>query len=499
MNLSLYQKLAVSIVVIFCFICALVYNWSKQLESTSKHHAEQNLHLALAEHLVQDNPLIKEGVYDYTALENLFHTLMLLGPAFEFYFVDENGKILTYSAEPGKVKRSHINLSPIKRLLNDATATPIYGDNPRNSEQQKIFSAAPVYNQDKLQGYLYVIIGGEAYDTTLNNIKKNDQLWLAALWLGSALIFLLIAMLILLRFFTNPIQRLAKDVSNIEAANYSLTDTQLSDYANHNNNEVHRLGRSVQAMLTRINEQFKAQEQSDNQRKELLTHLSHDLRTPLASLQGFLEVLNQSKGLLSEEEQKEYLHVSLNNCGQLKLLIEQIFELAHLENGDIHINKETFNLGEIIYDCIAKFSLAADKKGINLAVQPAICDFPVVADIAKLERVLSNLIDNAIRHTPKGGNIAVQVHKDNEQQLFVNVSDTGVGIKEEELTAIFDPHYQASNSNKEGRQQGGLGLAICKGLLQLMDSEINVRSELGKGTMFTFNLPQEVKTSSSAI
>ncbi len=493
MNLSLYQKLAVSLVVIFCFICALVYSWSKQLELTSKHHGEQNLHLALAEHLVQDNPLIKEGVYDYAALENLFHTLMLLGPAFEFYFVDENGKILTYSAEPGKVKRTHINLVPLKKLINNPAAAPIYGDDPRNKAQQKIFSVAPVFNNDKLQGYLYVIIGGEAYDTSLNTIKNNDKLWLAALWLGAALAFLLIAMLILLRFFTNPIQRLARDVSNIEAANYSLTDTKLSNYSTQKSNEVHSLGRNIQAMVTRIDEQFKALEQSDKQRKELLTHLSHDLRTPLASLQGFLEVLNQSGSQLSAQEQQEYLHVSLNNCAQLKQLIEQIFELAHLENGEISIHKETFNLGELIYDCIAKFSLTAEKKGLNLTVEPAICDFPVVADIAKLERVLSNLIDNAIRHTPKGGSIAVNVKRIDEKQLFVQVSDTGVGIKHDELNAIFNPHYQASNSNNEGRQQGGLGLAICKGLLKLMDSEINVQSELGKGTMFSFNLPQKIK------
>ncbi|TMO70904.1 two-component sensor histidine kinase [Pseudoalteromonas sp. S3785] len=492
-NLSLYQKLAISLVIIFCFICALVYSWSKQLELNSKHHGEQNLHLALAEHLVQDNPLIKEGVYDYKALENLFHTLMLLGPAFEFYFVDENGKILTYSADPGKVKRTHINLAPLKTLINNPDAAPIYGDNPRDQTQQKIFSVAPVFNNDTLQGYLYVIIGGEAYDTSLNNIKSNDRLWLAALWLTSALAFLLIAMLILLRFFTNPIQRLAQDVSNIEAANYSLTDTKLSNFSTQKSNEVHSLGRSIQAMVTRINEQFKALEQSDKQRKELLTHLSHDLRTPLASLQGFLEVLNQSGSQLSANEQQEYLHVSLNNCAQLKQLIEQIFELAHLENGEISIHKETFNLGELIYDCIAKFSLAADSKGIKLSVEPAICDFPVVADIAKLERVLSNLIDNAIRHTPNGGNIAVHVKHIDNAQLFVQVSDTGVGIKHDELDAIFNPHYQASNSNNEGRQQGGLGLAICKGLLALMDSEINVQSELGKGTMFSFNLPQKIK------
>lgn len=494
MNLSLYQKLAWSLVSVFCCICALVYSWSKQLEQASQHHGEQNLHIALAEHLVHDNPLLQEGIYDYQALENLFHTLMLLGPAFEFYFVDPKGEILTYSAKPGKVKRSHINLTPLKRLIADPQITPIYGDDPRDKNNQKIFSAAAVYDNAKsLQGYLYVIIGGEAYDTTLNKIKANDSLYLALLWFVAALAFLLVAMLILLRFFTTPIKHLAVEVSRIEAANYSLSDNQLADYSNPKNNEVHTLGRSVQAMLNRIDEQFKALEESDLKRRELLTHLSHDLRTPLASLQGFLEVLTQSNQKLTPQEQQHYLQVSVNNCQQLKSLIEQVFELAHLENGQIKIHPETFNLGELIYDCVAKFGITANKKGIQLSVKPAICDFTVEADIAKLERVLSNLIDNALRHTPRGGEIVVHVHNIDNEQLYVDVSDTGVGINQEELTAIFEPHYQASNSNKEGRQQGGLGLAICKGLLKLMNSDIKVNSELGKGTQFSFNLPQKIK------
>ncbi|KTF13766.1 sensor histidine kinase [Pseudoalteromonas sp. H105] len=491
-NLSLYQKLAWSLVVIFCFICALVYNWSKQLEHSSQHHAEQNLHLNLAEHLVQDNPLIKKGVYDYKALENLFHTLMLLGPAFEFYFVDPDGKILTYSAQAGKVKRTHINLSPLKRLIKDPTLTPLYGDDPRDQNKQKIFSAVAVYNQETLQGYMYIIIGGEAYDTTLSRIQANDSLYVKGLWLIAALLFLFIAMLLLFKFFTSPIKRLANDISQIEAANYQLTDFKLPVYSN-KNNEIGHLSRGIQAMLNRIDEQFKALQQSDLRRRELLTHLSHDLRTPLASLQGFLEVLTSPARHLSNQEQQHYLAVSNNNCHQLKRLIEQIFELANLENGQITIKTETFNLGELIYDCIAKFSLAAQNKGINLGVEPAICDFTVVADIAKLERVLSNLIDNAIRHTNHGDSINIRVTKTHTEQLYVDVSDTGIGINKEELTAIFEPHYQASNANKAGRQQGGLGLAICKGLLKLMNSEINVHSEIGKGTQFRFNLTQKIK------
>ncbi len=483
-SMTLYQKLAWSLVLIFSLLCALVFNWSKQLEQSSVHHAQQNLHLQLAEHLVHDNPLIQQGVYDYEALENLFHTLMVLGPAFEFYFVDTQGKLLTYSAKPGQVVRQHINLSPIKQLISTPNATPIYGDDPRSPDRQKIFSAAAVYNQQQLQGYLYVIIGGQAYETTLNNIKANDNLWLGAMWLIAAMLALFIAMLILFRFFTLPLKQLNKEVCKIKAANFSLTKMSLnSSYIA--NNEIGYLSKGINAMLARIDEQFQSLQQADKQRRELLTHLSHDLRTPLSSLHGFLEVINKPHSHLNEQERRHYLNLAMDNCQQLKLLIEQIFELANLECGQVKIQSETFNLGELIYDCVAKFSLTAQQHRIKLTVIPKICDFTVIADIAKLERVITNLLENAIRHTPPGGSISIHVTQ-LASQVYVEVADTGVGIHKDELTAIFEPHYQAKNSVKRG--SGGLGLAICKQLLKLMNSNIEVQSTLGEGSQFKFNL-----------
>lgn len=483
-SMTLYQKLAWSLVIIFSLLCALIFNWSKKLEQHSQHQAQQQLHIHLAEHLVNDNPLIKQGVYDYKALENLFHTLMVLGPAFEYYFVDPEGNLLTYSAKPGKVVRQKISLSPIKKLIAQPSSTPIYGDDPRNVEGQKIFSAAPVYNQQKLQGYLYMIIGGQAFDATLNEVKRDNPVWLGAMWFVAAMVALFITMLLLFRFFTSPLKQLNKEVSRIKAANYSLTEMALSP-SYMGNNEIGNLSKGIYGMLSRIDEQFKSLQQIDKQRRELLTHLSHDLRTPLASLYGFLEVIKKPHPHLSEHEQQRYLSLAMDNCQQLKLLIEQIFELANLECGQVKIKTETFNLGELIYDCVAKLALNAEAAGVTIKVTPKICDFPVTADIAKLERVLTNLIENAIRHTPSKGLITVEVSQLNEQ-VFVSVSDTGVGIHADELTAIFEPHYQARNSIKRG--QGGLGLAICKQLLKLMNSDIEVHSTLGKGTQFRFNL-----------
>ena len=112
MKLSLYQRLALSVCCAFIIIASLLFYWSNSLAQQSKYQAEQKLHIELAEHLAQDNPLLQDGVYDKKALENLFHTLMLLGPAFEFYFLDGQGNILTYSADAEKIKRKSIDLTP---------------------------------------------------------------------------------------------------------------------------------------------------------------------------------------------------------------------------------------------------------------------------------------------------------------------------------------------------------------------------------------------------
>jgi len=176
MTLSLYQRLALAVCFAFILLASLLFYWSNSLAEQSKYQAEQRLHLQLAEHLAHDNPLLQDGVYDKAALENLFHTLMLLGPAFEFYFLDPAGNIITYSAQTDKIKRQSVDLSPIVALIANPTAVPIFADDPRNLDKQKIFSAAPIYRGENLQGYLYVIIGGEIYESIFRQEKKDENI-----------------------------------------------------------------------------------------------------------------------------------------------------------------------------------------------------------------------------------------------------------------------------------------------------------------------------------
>jgi signal transduction histidine kinase len=493
MKLGFYQRLALSLVAVFMLVLAGFFWATGQLQSQTKQEAEQKLHLNLAKHLVSDNPLLQEGVYDYEALKNLFHTLMILGPSFEFYYLDVQGNILTFSAEKGKVKRDKVVLTPLLELINGSDSFPLLGDDPRDINKQKIFSAAPVYNDTQLQGYLYVIIGGEIYDSILAGLKNSQSMREFALFIGAGLIILLVAMLGLLRFFSAPLRRLSADMLTIRAADFhrGKTPRNLAKWDSGSSNEVHKLGFAFTEMLAHIDKQFEQLQQIDSKRRILLADLSHDLRTPLANLQGYIETLALNADSLSADDRKRFVDISLKNAKNLKRLIDQIFELAYIEGGQVTLNQEPFPLGELLHDVAAKFALKAKHKNISLSVTPDQFDYQVFADIGKLERVLTNLLENAIRHTPENGQIQINVSalRDmGQDKIRVDIRDSGVGISDKEIAFIFDARYQATNTESDNCVHAGLGLAISRKLMALLESDLLVESQLGKGTCFSFEL-----------
>ena len=489
MSLSLYQRLALSLTLVFAVIIYLVVWWSTHLQQKTQLESEQRLHLGLAEHLVSDNPLLAEGVYDYDGLKNLFHTLMLLGPSFEFYYLDAEGKILTYSAEPGKVKRERINIEPIKQILSEGAELPILGEDPRSLANTKIFSAAPVHNRGELQGYLYMIIGGEIHDSILASVQENQTLRQISVLAAASIGMLLLMLLGLFRVFTAPLCKLATAIKTIDRQPFGAVTIDF-DLPNTSDNEIQLLASTFKSMLQQIQRQFVQLQNIDEHRRVLLADLSHDLRTPLANLQGYIETLAISGDKISTEERQKFVEISMRNAKNLKRLIDQIFELAYLEGGQVTLHQEPFSVGELLYDVVAKFELKAEAEDLTLRIEPAQCDYQVFADIGKLERVLTNLIENAIRHTPEHGAItlAVELNGQRGNRLRLDVRDTGTGISKHEIAHIFDARYRASNAEEDKNTHVGLGLAISKKLVELLDSDLQVKSELGQGTCFSFEL-----------
>jgi len=219
----------------------------------------------------------------------------------------------------------------------------------------------------------------------------------------------------------------------------------------------------------------------------MVAAISHDLRTPLASLRGYLETLHLKEQTLTDEEKRSYQALALGHGERLSRLIDDLFALAILEASDARIQKEPFLLNELASDIVQRFKLDAKNKQLDL-----ITDIPKTAtfvggDIALIERVLENLIENAIKYTPTGGTVQI-VLSETEGGVSVCVADTGQGIQPDQLPHIFERFFQAGEPHRDTTKGAGLGLAIAQRILHLHDGDIAVKSTPGAGTSLSFRL-----------
>ena len=237
-----------------------------------------------------------------------------------------------------------------------------------------------------------------------------------------------------------------------------------------------------------IKQQVKLDDQRDEVnhfRKELIANVSHDLRTPLASIQGYLETILLKQEKLSKEQTHKYLERSLLNAGKLGHLIDELFELSKLESKERKLNLEPLNIGDLANDIVASNKIIAAKKGIMLKANVPNGMNPVKADIALIDRVLNNLLSNAIKFCSEGDEIELKLHPCEFNKVHVYINDTGPGIAKDDLPHIFNRFYKTEPQNKSG---SGLGLAIVKHILELHNSHYEVKSEESKGTTFYFTL-----------
>lgn len=229
-------------------------------------------------------------------------------------------------------------------------------------------------------------------------------------------------------------------------------------------------------------------EEVDALRRELMANVSHDLRTPLASLKGYIETLLMLDEQLDPADRRRYLGIAERNCDRLVRLVDELMEVSQLDSNAVKLNKEPFSLCELGYDAIAKFALQAERRGIDLRFEGR-CQAPLIeADIGLIERVIDNLLSNALRHTPSGGSVTVAVEH-GELHAHFEVRDTGCGIGADELPFVFDRYYRSKAKPCGGGGSAGLGLAISKRIVELHAGRIEVLSQVSAGTTVSFDLP----------
>lgn len=478
---SLFWKLSAAFAVILIllsgiFVYVAVFSAEMYFQET-----RQKLDTDIAEHIAQENQCFINGEVNTEILKNVFHDVMVINPSIEVYLLDTGGKILSYYAPDKTVKVTHVPLEPIEEFINAGEEKFLMGLDPKNPQNKKVFSAAGVIEDGKLRGYIYVILGSEEYDNASQLLFGSYILRLGLRSISISLAAALLLSFIIVGFATGKLRKITSVIRNFKNGDLSTrinikSKSELGEFADSFNDMADTIVQNIDEI-----------KKIDYLRRELIANVSHDLRTPISIIHGYLETVLIKSDSLSDEEKTKYIETTLSNTKRLQSLVEELFELSKLEAEQSQPNMETFSIAELIQDIQQKNLLELKSKNINLII-----DFPqnlkmIKADIAMMEKVFQNLLDNSIKFTSAGGEIIIKL-LNNDKTVLVKFSDTGSGIEKDDIPFIFE-RYQKSKRVVSNQKGTGLGLAIVKKILELHGINISVESEKEKGTTFYFEIP----------
>ncbi len=440
----------------------------------------QKLNANVAEHmLLEVNPFV-DGKVNEESLGKIMHSMMAVNPSLEVYLLDPQGKILSFVVLDKKVKLQYVSIEPISKFLADKGKSLTYGDDPRNPGKSTIFSATSVYEKGKHLGYVYMILASEEAENIATALQNSYLLKIGVQSFVLTLIAAFIIGMLLLWLLMKSLRNIMESVKKFSEGDFKAR------IPVHSKGELAQLSVTVNTMADKILRNMEELKEVDKLRRDLIANISHDIRTPISIIHGYVETLIMKQDSLDPQKQQEYLQTIIKSTERLKRLMTDLFELSKLESRQIKPKMEPFFMFDLLQDISNKYKLLAQEKNIELETElpskmPVVC-----ADIALMERVLQNLIDNALNYTPEKGKVKIKM-EEFSKQVHISVMNTGPGITSEELPKIFDRYYKVENTKTS--RGTGLGLAIVKNILEIHDADIRVESENQGNTTFSFDLP----------
>lgn len=481
---NLFWRISAAFLIILAFIGVVHVFITIHYSTKYFEKVLQLLNRNIATQVVKDTKPFKDEKVNQPVLEDMFKHAMALNPSLKIYLLNSEGKIVYYSNPQKPIAIEKVNLDLVKQFINDSGTKYITGDDPRNANEKdkKVFSAAPVISNGKLQGYIYIVLTSEEYDAVSNQLSKN---YLTQVGSGAMLLTLLAALfigLVIFRIFTrnhrkiiDVMQRFREGDLNARINITSAGDTQ-------------QLADSFNEMANILTENLDKVNEIEMLRRELIANISHDLKTPVSIIQGYAETLQMQELTLTEADRQRYINTILQNSQRLEKLVNELFELSKLEANQVEPKKEPFSISELINDMNNKYQLIAKDKNILFETELS-KELPlVIADVSLIERVMQNLIDNAIKFTPAGGKIMIKTQKNNKH-VEVSITDSGIGISEDEQEKIFTRYYRTTDNFSDLKESAGLGLTIARKILELHNSSLKLMSTKNTGSSFSFSLP----------
>ena len=453
--------------------------------------AHQELYGDIARHLATVTQPFKNGRPDTIVTHDIIHSTMVANPSVEVYLLDTAGNILDYVVPDTTVQMRQVSINLVRQWLAVTDGNYPMGDNPKVPAEPSIFSAAPALENGKLVGYVYAVLSSEKQREILASLSSHLYRRLGTYIFFAALLVAFVVGLVTFFLITDSICQIARTVRRFKEGDYTARIN------GHSRGNLGVLTSTFNEMADVIVRNFEKITATEKFRQELIANISHDLRTPLSIMQGYIETLMIKKNTLSPADQDKYLAIVHDGTKRLSGLVQQLFQYAKLEANVITPEKEPFLITELASDVLMAYQLKAAERSIQLRLEAPSKLAPVFADIALTERVLQNLIDNAFSFTADGGQITITLSKVAED-IKVQIVDTGIGIALEDQSYIFQRYIQLGDAPLPQKKGMGIGLAIVKKILELHQSAIEVTSEPGKGTSFRFTLPIVNKTMMAA-
>lgn len=478
---SLYWKISCIFLVLLSllslsYVYITVVSARKYFETS-----HQRLNREVAAHIARFSSPFLNDTLSEAAAENVFFNAMVMNPSIEVYLLNREGKILSYYAPEKELQLSAVSLAPLRAFIASEGSEYILGDDPRNSQTQKIFSAAGIEKENDLVGYIYVILAGEAYDATMKTLLNRHILGLAT---QTMLVTLAATLLIGLGAFRLITRNLKAIIDTVEKFHKGDLQSRIKIASR---DEFALLARTFNQMADTLAGNLEELKAAEALRRELIANVSHDLRTPIAAIQGYAETLMMKSESLTVIDRERYTGIILQSSDKLRKLVDELFELSKLEARQSKLYMEVFNVAELMGEVFVQYRILAQPKHLSVSYTSSQAAILVYADIGMIERVMQNLIDNAIKYTPVNGNITIQVDT-LQTQVQISVANTGPGIPASQIPHLFN-RYATANPDKSPPSGMGLGLVIVKRILDLHGFPISVENTASGETRFTFQMP----------
>ncbi len=287
-------------------------------------------------------------------------------------------------------------------------------------------------------------------------------------------------------------QSIVKRLKMIDRITYNISKKRFEEYkkiGKTNNNKLNQLvSQTIKASKTTERE-INRLKKIENYRKEFIGDISHELKTPIFAIKGFIETL--LNGAIDDEKvNREFLEKALNNANRLTFLTKDLMEISKLETGELQLEIETLNLAEIISEAVENLQYKAEEEGVLIQIMQIDQDIKIRANRNQLKQILINIIENGIKYNKIGGLVTVgaKEYSSNGKKILVSIKDTGIGIRQEYIERITERFFRIDKSRSREKGGTGLGLAIVKHILEAHGEELFVESTAGKGSVFSFTL-----------